>query len=222
MSGCGNATVLIADDHPLFREALRRVAEEVLPGSACREVAACEDAIAAARGDDGIEVILLDLHMPGMDGLNGLMALRNAAPSVPIIVVSAAEDPATIREAITCGASGFMPKSLSKHDMVAALRLVLEGGVFTPPVANGAGRRQLGSAEAKLAAGISQLTHQQRIVLQMLVNGQPNKQIAYELGVVESTVKAHVSAILRKLGVHSRTQAVIKAGKILTQLHPAG
>ena len=106
--------------------------------------------------------------------------------------------------------------------MVAALRLVLEGGVFTPPVANGAGRRQLGSAEAKLAAGISQLTHQQRIVLQMLVNGQPNKQIAYELGVVESTVKAHVSAILRKLGVHSRTQAVIKAGKILTQLHPAG
>jgi DNA-binding NarL/FixJ family response regulator len=222
MSGCGNATVLIADDHPLFREALRRVAEEVLPGSACREVAACEDAIAAARGDDGIEVILLDLHMPGMDGLNGLMALRNAAPSVPIIVVSAAEDPATIREAITCGASGFMPKSLSKHDMVAALRLVLEGGVFTPPLANGAGRRQLGSAEAKLAAGISQLTHQQRIVLQMLVNGQPNKQIAYELGVVESTVKAHVSAILRKLGVHSRTQAVIKAGKILTQLHPAG
>jgi len=222
MSGCGNATVLIADDHPLFREALRRVAEEVLPGSACREVAACEDAITAAKGDDGIEVILLDLHMPGMDGLNGLMALRNAAPSVPIIVVSAAEDPATIREAITCGASGFMPKSLSKHDMVAALRLVLEGGVFTPPVANGAGRRQLGSAEAKLAAGISQLTHQQRIVLQMLVNGQPNKQIAYELGVVESTVKAHVSAILRKLGVHSRTQAVIKAGKILTQLHPAG
>ena len=220
MSGCGS--VLIADDHPLFREALRRVAEEVLPGAACREVAACEDAIAVARGDDGIEVILLDLHMPGMDGLNGLMALRNAAPSVPIIVVSAAEDPATIREAITCGASGFMPKSLSKHDMVAALRLVLEGGVFTPTVANGAGRRQLGSAEAKLAAGISQLTHQQRIVLQMLVNGQPNKQIAYELGVVESTVKAHVSAILRKLGVHSRTQAVIKAGKILTQLHPAG
>ena len=220
MSGCGS--VLIADDHPLFREALRRVAEEVLPEAACREVAACEDAIAAARGDDGIEVILLDLNMPGMDGLNGLMALRNAVPSVPIIVVSAAEDPATIREAITCGASGFMPKSLSKHDMVAALRLVLEGGVFTPPVANGAGRRQLGSAEAKLAAGISQLTHQQRIVLQMLVNGQPNKQIAYELGVVESTVKAHVSAILRKLGVHSRTQAVIKAGKILTQLHPAG
>ena len=111
MSGCGS--VLIADDHPLFREALRRVAEEVLPGAACREVAACEDAIAVARGDDGIEVILLDLNMPGMDGLNGLMALRNAVPSVPIIVVSAAEDPATIREAITCGASGFMPKSLS-------------------------------------------------------------------------------------------------------------
>jgi len=171
-----------------------------------------------ATADDNVELIFLDLNMPGMDGFSGLVALRNAVPSVPIIMVSASEDVGTIREAITCGASGFMPKSLSKDGMVSAVRHVLEGGVFIPNLTGNQTERQASPADAILAESISQLTHQQRIVLQRLVGGQSNKQIAYELGIVESTVKAHVSAILRKLCVHSRTQAVIKAGKILAYL----
>jgi DNA-binding NarL/FixJ family response regulator len=207
--------ILIADDHPLFREALQRVAAEVLPDGAVQEVAALQPALELAQAGGEIELIFLDLNMPGMNGFSGLVALRNALPATPIIVVSASEDAETIREAITCGASGFMPKSLSKPEMVGAARRVLEGEIYLPPMGEGL---EIGSGDAKLEEGISQLTHQQRVVLQMLVGGQSNKQIAYELGIVESTVKAHVSAILRKLKVYSRTQAVIKAGKILAVL----
>jgi DNA-binding NarL/FixJ family response regulator len=216
MSDSERATILIADDHPLFREAMQRVAAEVFADHTFIEVDTCEKALTAID-DENLELIFLDLNMPGMDGFNGLVSLRNAAPSVPIIVVSASEDPATVHEAITYGAAGFMPKSLEKDAMVAAVRHVLEGGIFAPN-ATSVGRGQKSPSDAKLLEGISQLTHQQRIVLQMLVSGQPNKQIAYELNIVESTVKAHVSAILRKLKVHSRTQAVIKAGKILALL----
>jgi len=218
MSDGESPTILIADDHPLFREALQRVAVEVFADHVFREVACLDKAMEAALEDDGIELIFLDLNMPGMEGFSGLVSLRNAVPSVPIIVVSATEDGTTVREAITCGASGFMPKSLSKDEMVAAVRSVLDGGVFVPNLAANQSERQVNQADALLAESISQLTHQQRVVLQMLVSGQSNKQIAYELTIVESTVKAHVSAILRKLRVHSRTQAVIKAGKILAYL----
>lgn len=211
------ATILIADDHPLFREALQRVAVEVFAEHTFFEADSCDKAIEAID-DENLELIFLDLNMPGMDGFNGLVSLRNAAPSVPIIVVSASEDVGTVREAITYGASGYIPKSLSKEEMVAAVRLVLDGGVYTPsPGASGSMRQPI-RVDVKLAESISQLSHQQRIVLQMLISGRPNKQIAYELNIVESTVKAHVSAILRKLKVHSRTQAVIKAGKILSPL----
>lgn len=212
-----SATILIADDHPLFRDALRRIAAEIFADHVVVEVDSCDKAL-ESLADESIELIFLDLNMPGMDGFNGLVSLRNAAPAVPIIVVSASEDMTTVQEAITYGAAGFMPKSLAKDEMVAAVRCVLDGGIYTPAVASGHRDRQMNAADAKLLESISQLTHQQRIVLQMLVSGRPNKQIAYELSIVESTVKAHVSAILRKLKVHSRTQAVIKAGKILALL----
>jgi DNA-binding NarL/FixJ family response regulator len=211
-------TILIADDHPLFRDALQRVVSEVFTGYRFLEVSCCGDAIEAADSDS-VELIFLDLNMPGMDGFSGLVSLRNSAPSVPIIVVSASEEPATIHEAITYGASGFMPKSLAKDEMVAAVRHVLDGGVYVPQTA--AKDARASAVDVALAENIAQLTHQQRVVLQMLVSGRSNKQIAYELDIVESTVKAHVSAILRKLKVHSRTQAVIKAGKILAHLKMA-
>jgi len=217
MSGTDSAKILIADDHPLFREALQRVAVEVFPEHVILEVESCDQAV-SIMDDQSVELIFLDLKMPGMNGFNGLVALRNAAPSVPIIVVSATDDRETIREAITYGASGFMPKSLKKEEMVAAVLHVLEGKIFVPLAASGLGERGHDRSDVKLAESISQLTDQQRVVLQLLVTGKPNKQIAYELDIVESTVKAHVSAILRKLKVHSRTQAVIKASKILALL----
>ncbi len=215
MSETALPAVLIADDHPLFREALQSVAAEALPHCRLHQVADHAQALDLARRLPEIEMIFLDLNMPGMDGLNGLVALRNAVPAAPIVVVSAQEDAATMREAITLGAAGFMPKSLSKAEMVAAVARVLEGALYLPESGVPA------ESDAGLAEGIAQLTQQQRVVLQLLVNGQSNKRIAYELGIVESTVKAHVSAILRKLKVQSRTQAVIKAGKILAALRQA-
>lgn len=221
MSEPKNAAILIADDHPLFRDALCNVVAGVLAGYRCIEVDSLDRALAVC-GNEDLELIFLDLNMPGMMGFNGLVALRNAVPAVPVVVVSASEDVITVNEAITYGAAGFLPKSLAREDMVAAVKMVLDGQIFTPKTVAAAAGRPLGAGDAALADSISQLTHQQRVVLQMLVIGRPNKQIAYELSIVESTVKAHVSAILRKLRVHSRTQAVVKASKILSLLGDLG
>ena len=163
------------------------------------------------KGGD-VDLILLDLTMPGARGFSGLMYLRAQYPSVPVVVVSANDDPAVIRRCMSFGASGFIPKTLGIEEMRNAIMRVLKGGVWTPPdVDLGAGS----DAEAtELMARLATLTPQQVRVLMMLSEGLLNKQIAYELSVSEATVKAHVSAILQKLGVESRTQAVIAAAKI--------
>jgi DNA-binding NarL/FixJ family response regulator len=213
-------TILIADDHPLFRDALFQVVTETFARHATRQAQDFDSALAVAREDPALDLILLDLNMPGMHGFNGLIALRNEVPMVPIVVVSATETAQTAGQVLTFGASGFLPKSLAKADMAAALRRVLEGDIYLPPelerqLEEGRG---LSPEEQALVEQLGALTHQQRRVLEMLVAGKSNKIIAYELDIAESTVKAHVSAILRKLGVTSRTQAVITASKIIDQL----
>lgn len=213
-------TILIADDHPLFRDALFQVVTETFTEHATRQAQNFDEALAAAREDEEIELILLDLNMPGMNGFNGLIALRNEVPMVPIVVVSATETAQTASQVLTFGASGFLPKSLAKADMAAALKRVLDGDIYLPPdlekqLEDG---RALTPEEQALVEQLGALTNQQRRVLEMLVAGKSNKIIAYELDIAESTVKAHVSAILRKLNVTSRTQAVITASKIIDQL----
>ncbi|EKV28657.1 DNA-binding response regulator AgmR [Caenispirillum salinarum AK4] len=213
-------SILIADDHPLFRDALFQVVTETFAEHDTRQAQNFDEAMAAAREDDALELILLDLNMPGMNGFNGLIALRNEVPMVPIVVVSATETAQTASQVLTFGASGFLPKSLSKADMADALRRVLDGDIYLPPdlerqMEDG---RALTPEEQALVEQLGALTNQQRRVLEMLVAGKSNKIIAYELDIAESTVKAHVSAILRKLGVTSRTQAVITASKIIDQL----
>jgi DNA-binding NarL/FixJ family response regulator len=150
--------------------------------------------------------------MPGVRGFSGLMFLRAQYPSVPVVVVSANDDPAVIRRCMAFGASGFIPKTLGVETMRAAIARVLEGGVWTPPDVDLSGKPD--AATADLINRLASLTPQQVRVLMMLSEGLLNKQIAYGLGVSEATVKAHVSAILQKLGVESRTQAVIAAAKI--------
>ena len=163
---------------------------------------------------------MLDLTMPGVRGFSGLMYLRAQYPSVPVIVVSANEDPAAIRRCMEFGASGFIPKTLGIDTMRTAISRVLAGGVWTPPdVDLSAGAD---AETAILMARMATLTPQQVRVLMMLSEGLLNKQIAYQLGVSEATVKAHVSAILQKLGVESRTQAVIAAAKIEAGQWPQG
>lgn len=207
--------VLIADDHPLFRAALRQVLATALPDHAIIEADCFDDTLAAADGDD-LDLILLDINMPGMNGLNGLVALRNHIPATPVVMVSADETPETIRQALTLGAAGFMPKSMDHDHMTAAVRSVLDGEVYVPiDLDAGRGRRREFDGDDEFRRGYAALTPQQRHVLEMLVQGKSNKVIAYEMDITESTVKAHVSAILHKLKVSSRTQAVLNVGKML-------
>jgi DNA-binding NarL/FixJ family response regulator len=176
------------------------------------EAGSFEDLAEVLERGGEFDLILLDLTMPGVRSFSGLMYLRAQYPSVPVVVVSANDDPAVIRRCMDFGASGFIPKTLGIEAIRTGIAHVFEGGVWTPPdIDLGAGSD---AETADLLARLTSLTPQQVRVLMMLSEGLLNKQIAYELGVSEATIKAHVSAILQKLGVESRTQAVIAASKI--------
>ncbi len=202
--------LLIADDHPLFRTALKEAVKE--EAAEIVEAGSFDAATKALEEDSSFDLVLLDLTMPGVSGFSGLMYLRAQYPAIPVVVVSANEDPATIRRCMDFGASGFIPKTLDVSQMRVAVRVVLAGDNWTPPDLD----LSLATDDqtAKLVSRLGTLTPQQVRVLMMLSQGLLNKQIAYELSVSEATVKAHVSAILAKLGVESRTQAVIAASKI--------
>ena len=203
---------VIADDHPLFRGALRQTLEGMFDGVAISEAGSLEAVSSILEQGDEVDLVLLDLNMPGVRGYSGLMYLRAQYPAVPVVVVSANEEPATIRRCMEFGAAGFVPKSLGTESIREALSTVMAGEEWTPPDVDLSAVPA--DETAKLVQRLSTLTPQQVRVLMMLSEGLLNKQIAYELGVSEATVKAHVSAILQKLGVESRTQAVIAASKI--------
>ena len=204
--------IIIADDHPLFREALRRAIETILPQAVVSESAGLDDLQDALSNSRDVDLVLLDLAMPGVQGFSGLIYLRAQHPDIPIVIVSASEDAVVVRRAIGFGASGFIPKSLDIDGIGNAVRTVLAGDIWAPPDVD------LDADEEEdipdLVRRLGRLTPQQMRVLMMLSEGLLNKQIAYELSVSEATVKAHVSAILQKLGVDSRTQAVIAASRI--------
>jgi DNA-binding NarL/FixJ family response regulator len=197
---------LVADDHPMVRDALRTALERAFPGSAIALAGSLGEVEAALDRHPETDALLLDLDMPGMEGLTGLALLRSERPTVPIIVVSAARDSTIARRTWDLGASAYVDKSASLEEIASVVRAVLDGEILTPPEA------AVGAAEGdSFAQRAAQLTPQQWRVLALMVQGDQNKQIAYKLGVGEATVKAHVTVILRKLGVRSRTQAVIEA-----------
>lgn len=203
---------VIADDHPLFRGALKEALSGLDKVNAILEAGDLETTRRLIGDHDDLDLVLLDLNMPGVSGLSGLVTLRAQHASVPIVVVSAHDDTQTIRRALDLGASGFISKSASMEDIRAAIIIVLDGGVATPRGVD------LGVEQDAEMSGIIRrlqtLTPQQTRVLGMLSEGLLNKQIAYELNVSEATIKAHVSAILQKLDVDSRTQAVIMLAKV--------
>lgn len=205
-------TIIIADDHPLFRGALRQALSSAEGDPLIVEAGDFEAARAAAAGNPDSDLMLLDLTMPGVSGLSGLMSLRAEYVNLPVVVVSASDDASTIRRALELGASGFISKSASIDEIRKAVKAVLEGEVWMPP------NLDLGAEHDPEIAGLIRrlqtLTPQQSRVLNMLAEGLLNKQIAYELGVSEATIKAHVSAVLQKLGVDSRTQAVIQLSRL--------
>ena len=198
--------VLIADDHPLFRDALAQIVGSTLDRASVVECGCLADAQSALAGAD-FDLVLLDVNMPGMNGMAGLLAIRNAAPATPVVIVSGREDRDTVDQAMGCGAAGFIPKSLSRDGMRQALRAVLAGEISLPHDAALDGPPEGRDRHAAMAA----LSSQQRRVLEMISAGKANKIIAYELSISESTVKAHVTAILRKLNLRSRIQAALYA-----------
>ena len=202
--------ILIVDDHPLFVEALKLVIQNAFPDAVVVDATSIDSARAELDKCGPFDLVMLDLSMPGTRGLDGLIELRTRHPKLPIVVVSALEDPRIIHEVMTCGAAGFISKSTRGADLGHAIREVMAGSVVLPK----GYQTPSASLTADLAARLATLTPQQVRVLQMLRQGLLNKQIAYDLGVGETTVKAHVSEILRKLKVSSRTQAVIEAAKI--------
>ncbi|MDF1620600.1 response regulator [Pseudothioclava nitratireducens] len=203
---------MIVEDHPLFCDALAMTLQAVAGieqvDHADRLAAAVEMIEAGVTPD----VIVLDLNLPDVNGLDGLMRLRLAAPSLPIVVVSSIDEPRVIRSAILAGAAGFVPKHSRRELFRAAFAAIARGEVFVPEsngeaLAEGNGM----SAQDEAIRRLSQLTRQQAKILEQICEGKMNKQIAFDLSIAETTVKAHVTAIMRKLGVYSRTQAVLIA-----------
>ncbi|WP_410951281.1 response regulator transcription factor ErdR [Pseudomonas sp. S1(2024)] len=200
--------ILIADDHPLFRGALRQAVTLGLgPDVRLVEVASIAELETRLSEKDNWDLVLLDLNMPGAYGFSGLVLLRGQYPQIPVVMVSAQEEAAVVVKSREFGASGFIPKSSTLEVIQDVVRKVLDGEVWWPPQAF---ERVDVSAEAKAASeGLASLTPQQFRVLTMVCEGLLNKQIAYELNVSEATIKAHVTAIFRKLGVRTRTQAAL-------------
>lgn len=206
--------ILIADDHPLVRDALARTVASL---DAVVEVVEAADfeAIRRLAAEQDFDLAMIDLNMPGMQGLNGLKALRREFPTLVLIVASAQDDSATIRNVLSTGVSGFIPKTESRDVVLQAIRLVQAGGVYIPARALAdhagalapAGSSHSGSSDAAL-------TPRQLDVLARLLQGRPNKVIARDLGLTEGTVKIHIAAILRTLGASNRTEAVVRAREL--------
>lgn len=209
-------TLLIADDHPLFREALMHVIDTALTAPEILEAGTLDDTLTLATAHEEIDLILLDINMPGMHGLEGLSRLRQQAPTIPVVIISAEEDKQTVLRALDQGAAGFIAKSSAREEMTSALQQILEGEVYLPASIM---RQSPALVHSKPKPQLSldllfSLTRKQLLVLERMVQGDSNKQIAAHLNIAETTVKAHVSAILSKLGVHNRVQAILAASEL--------
>ncbi|WEN15523.1 response regulator transcription factor [Rhodanobacter sp. AS-Z3] len=205
--------ILIADDHPLFRDALTRAVLTAVPQARVHGADSVHALLALIEQFPEAELLLLDLHMPGARGYSALVHIRGHYPGLPIMVVSGHEEAQVARRALAHGASAYVPKSTAGEDIVAAIHSVLDGDVWLPQTLLG-GSDALKPDEAAAAARIATLTQQQFRVMTMIAEGLLNKQIAWELSVSEATIKAHMTAIMRKLGVNNRTQVALAASQL--------
>lgn len=206
----------IADDHPLFRNALLEVINSRFEGVQISQSATFDETLAAIESKQDFDLLILDLNMPGSNDLYGLISIRERFPLLPVVIVSAYENVEIVSRAIGHGASGYIPKSLSIDAISEALNSIIEGDIWIPEQYRGK-LNELQSEEKSLADKISDLTPQQYRVLHFIREGWLNKQIAHELNVTEATIKAHVTVILRKLGVNNRTQAVVQLNRLMIQ-----
>jgi DNA-binding NarL/FixJ family response regulator len=206
---------LIVDDHPLFRQALQSAVRMAHSDAEVFEATSIEGAIDVADAHRDLDLALLDLSMPGTTGFSGLVRFRSAHPKLPVVVVSGHEEPELVAEAMALGIAGYIPKSTSRRELANAICEALNGSIYVPPAMRA---KLTGNApdteQSQILKKLRRLTPQQMTVLELIKSGLQNKQIAYELKLAETTVKAHVSEILRKLEVFTRTRAVIEVSKV--------
>ncbi len=200
-------TVLIADDHPLFRAALKQAVGHSFAQQSILEADSVDDMLALLHHHKMLELIFLDLHMPGNDGFSSLMLLRNHFPDITVVMVSSDEQSEIIQKSIDFGAAGFIPKSADLTEIQNAIEKILDGDIYVPDYFMTSTQDDQAVQRRQLAECLAELTPQQYKVLSMIADGQLNKQIAFELDIKETTVKKHVSAILQKLAVNNRTMA---------------
>lgn len=211
MEGAVNSALII-DDHPLFCDALSMTLKAAIGIEQVSAVGTLEDGLAHLASNGAPDVILLDLHLPDVNGIDGLVRLVKACPMTPVVIVSSVAEPRVMRSAIRIGAAGFLPKHSPRDAFRKAFDQIMRGEVYAPEDAISETEPDTPlSAREDALVRISHLTRQQARILQLICEGQMNKQIAFELSIAETTVKAHVTAIMRKLGVQSRTQAVLIA-----------
>ncbi len=204
---------LIADDHELFRSGMKQLLVDVLHAQDVREAESMDRALEILTNEGAGDLVLVDWRMPGMSGAESLAALRDGFPEAKVAVISAWEDRADILAALGAGVHGYIPKSLSSTQIAAALQGILSGGIFVPPAM---GKRDLGGGDTGRGAfklDIDKLTLRQRDVLQELLKGLASKEIARTLDIAEGTVKIHLAAIYRALGVRTRAEAIAKMSK---------
>jgi DNA-binding NarL/FixJ family response regulator len=205
----GAMNVLIVDDHPVLREGIAALLRQAGPDTIVHQQGDVAGGLRLAGERADLDVIVLDLMMPGMGGMPAIAEFGRVRPDVPVIVLSSSEDPQDARRALAEGALGYVPKSASQHTLVAAIRLVLTGEIYVPPlILNEMGDARQRFGRGRSAGGVT-LTERQIEVLKRLVQGQPNKIIAFELELSEKTVKAHITAIFKALNVVNRTQAAL-------------
>lgn len=206
-------TVLIADDHPLFRTALREALKPVLPGARVLEADSFPALESVLKANGAPDLVLLDLNMPGVRGFSSLLFMRSEYPHVPVLVVSGYDEPALIQRVLHFGAVGFIPKTSSLETMGEAVRAALAGKTWVPVALPPEEK----TGDGEIANKVATLSPQQLRVLLMLADGRLNKQIAHELSITEATVKAHMTVILRKLGLARRTQAAVLAQRLMQE-----
>lgn len=209
--------ILIGDDHLLFREGLCRLLVQLDAAANFTEAGTFDEVLELAQGDQDFDLVLMDLQMPGWPGFSGIQQICELQAGTPVVIVSASESQSDVRSALDAGASGYIPKSSSVKIMLSALNLVFSGGIYVPPAAIHGDSPGMGNGGGGGNGGgsLPSLTQRQRDVLRCLREGKSNKQIAYELGLSEGTVKIHVTAVMRSLGVRNRTQAVIASADML-------
>src|SRR5688572_7736453 len=211
MTTAPRTVFIVADDHPMVRDALALALRSAFPMAAVTLAGTFDEANGAIAAHPDADLVILDLDMPGMQGLTGVAALRSQHPTAPLVIVSATRNPAAMRQVVEMGAAGFIPKSSPMDEIIASVRAAMRGEVILPP---GAADGTLSSTDADLATRAARMTPQQHRVFALMAEGKPNKIIAFDMQIGEATVKAHVTEILRKMGVHSRTQAIVLAQRL--------